>query len=88
MEKGELLVVLDRRLPTFREEVRKGWRGDVKGPFNVEARATAGMSPEFYENLRGDLGAVQAGRSEAPTTERQAPQNVVRDEIRDDVATR
>ena len=28
---------------TFREEVRMGWRGDVKGPFNIEAREQAGM---------------------------------------------
>jgi uncharacterized ferritin-like protein (DUF455 family) len=40
----------------FREEVRKGWRGEIKGPFNVEARDKAGMTKEFYENLRGELG--------------------------------
>ncbi|KAF9005137.1 hypothetical protein BDQ17DRAFT_1353890 [Cyathus striatus] len=40
----------------FREEVRKGWRGDVKGPFNKEAREMAGMTPEFYEGLRGEMG--------------------------------
>lgn len=40
----------------FREEVRKGWRGEVKGPFNVEAREIAGMTREFYEDLRGELG--------------------------------
>lgn len=40
----------------FREEVRKGWRGEVKGPFNVEAREIAGMTREFYEGLRGELG--------------------------------
>ncbi|KAH7923957.1 DUF455-domain-containing protein [Leucogyrophana mollusca] len=44
----------------FREEVRKGWRGEVRGPFNVEARAKAGMTKEFYEDLRGDLGAGEA----------------------------
>ncbi|KAH8105210.1 DUF455-domain-containing protein [Cristinia sonorae] len=39
---------------TFREEVRRGWTGDVKGPFNVEAREKAGMTRDFYENLRGE----------------------------------
>lgn len=40
----------------FREEVRKGWRGEVKGPFNVEDREKAGMKPEFYQDLRGEMG--------------------------------
>ena len=39
----------------FREEVRKGWAGEVKGPFNVEDRERAGMSREFYEDLRGEM---------------------------------
>ena len=41
---------------TFREEVRRGWRGDIKGPFNVEDRETAGLSKDFYEDLRGEMG--------------------------------
>ncbi|KDQ50294.1 hypothetical protein JAAARDRAFT_211793 [Jaapia argillacea MUCL 33604] len=41
----------------FREEVRKYWRGEVKGPFNVEDREKAGLGREFYEDLRGELGA-------------------------------
>lgn len=40
---------------TFREEVKKNWKGDVKGPFNVEAREKAGMTREFYENLKGEM---------------------------------
>jgi len=40
----------------FREEVKKGWRGDVKGPFNVEDREKAGLTPQFYEDLRGEMG--------------------------------
>jgi len=40
---------------TFREEVRKGWKGDVKGPFNEEAREEAGMTRDFYEDLRGEM---------------------------------
>ncbi|KAH7914842.1 hypothetical protein BJ138DRAFT_1110218 [Hygrophoropsis aurantiaca] len=43
-------------IKTFREEVKKGWRGEVRGPFNVEAREKAGMTKEFYEDLRGELG--------------------------------
>lgn len=41
-------------IDTFREEVRKGWRGEIKGPFNKEDRARAGLTKEFYEDLRGD----------------------------------
>lgn len=40
---------------TFREEVKRNWKGDVKGPFNVEAREKAGMTPDFYEDLRGEM---------------------------------
>ena len=46
----------------FREEVRKGWTGDIKGPFNVEAREMAGLTPQFYEGLRGELGYVPEGK--------------------------
>lgn len=46
----------------FREEVRKGWRGDIKGPFNVEDRERAGMSPEFYEGLKGEMGFEAAAK--------------------------
>ncbi|KAK1232880.1 hypothetical protein PQX77_003993 [Marasmius sp. AFHP31] len=38
----------------FRDEVKRSWRGEIKGPFNVEDREKAGLSPEFYEDLRGD----------------------------------
>ncbi|KAI0263573.1 hypothetical protein BC834DRAFT_971259 [Gloeopeniophorella convolvens] len=31
----------------------KGWHGEVKGPFNVEGRAKAGLTPAFYDDLRG-----------------------------------
>ena len=40
---------------TFREEVRRGWRGEVKGPFNAEDRERAGMTRDFYEDLRGEM---------------------------------
>ena len=40
---------------TFREEVKRGWRGDVKGPFNAVDREKAGLTPAFYENLRGEM---------------------------------
>ncbi|KIK52045.1 hypothetical protein GYMLUDRAFT_50115 [Collybiopsis luxurians FD-317 M1] len=42
-------------IQAFREEVRRCWRGDIKGPFNVEDREKAGLSPEFYEDLRGEM---------------------------------
>jgi len=40
----------------FREEVRMGWRGDIKGPFNEADREKAGMTKEFYTDLKGELG--------------------------------
>ncbi|KAJ7226979.1 hypothetical protein GGX14DRAFT_417793 [Mycena pura] len=43
-------------IETFRTEVRKGWRGNVKGPFNVEDREKAGLTREFYEDLAGEMG--------------------------------
>ncbi|KAF7290702.1 DUF455-domain-containing protein [Mycena indigotica] len=42
-------------ITTFREEVRRGWRGNVKGPFNIEAREQAGLTREFYEDLEGEM---------------------------------
>lgn len=47
---------------TFREEVRKGWTGELKGPFNEEAREQAGMTKEFYEDLRGELAYADGAR--------------------------
>jgi uncharacterized ferritin-like protein (DUF455 family) len=41
---------------TFREEVRRGWRGDIRGPFNEKDRAKAGMTKEFYADLKGEMG--------------------------------
>ncbi|KAL0571544.1 hypothetical protein V5O48_010420 [Marasmius crinis-equi] len=38
----------------FREEVKRHWKGEIKGPFNVEDRERAGLSPAFYEDLRGN----------------------------------
>jgi uncharacterized ferritin-like protein (DUF455 family) len=45
----------------FREEVRRGWRGEVKGPFNAGDRERAGMTKEFYEDLRGEMGCEKDG---------------------------
>ena len=42
-------------IAAFRDEVRKGWKGDVKGPFNVADRERAGMTRAFYEDLRGEM---------------------------------
>lgn len=44
---------------TFREEVRQGWRGDLKGPFNADDREKAGLTPDFYQDLKGEMGATQ-----------------------------
>ncbi|KAJ1304168.1 hypothetical protein OPQ81_008568 [Rhizoctonia solani] len=38
----------------FRREVRAHFSGALKGPFNTVDRARAGMSPDFYEDLRGE----------------------------------
>ncbi|KAG7085550.1 hypothetical protein E1B28_003107 [Marasmius oreades] len=40
---------------TFREEVKRYWKGEIKGPFNVADREKAGLAPDFYEDLRGDV---------------------------------
>lgn len=63
---------------TFREEVRKGWKGDIKGPFNKEAREKAGMTPEFYENLRGeqDTDSIDAKMQDLQVNEAPEPPTV------------
>lgn len=38
----------------FREEVRRNWTGEIKGPFNVADRERAGMGMEWFEGLRGE----------------------------------
>lgn len=50
---------------TFREEVQRGWRGDVKGPFNASDREKAGLTPDFYEDLRGEMIGEQGEGREA-----------------------
>ncbi|KAJ3980670.1 hypothetical protein F5890DRAFT_655812 [Lentinula detonsa] len=42
-------------IQVFRDEVRRCWRGDIKGPFNIEDREKAGLSKEFYEDLKGEM---------------------------------
>jgi len=54
----------------FREKVRQGWRGEVKGPFNIKAREMAGLSPGFYEDFRGELGMGEAGMLNMKSCER------------------
>ncbi|CUA71626.1 putative protein HI_0077 [Haemophilus influenzae Rd KW20] [Rhizoctonia solani] len=39
---------------SFRREVKAHFSGALKGPFNTADRARAGMSPDFYEDLRGE----------------------------------
>ncbi|KAE8539458.1 hypothetical protein D1P53_004559 [Cryptococcus gattii VGV] len=43
-------------IATFRSEVEANFRGKIKGPFNAEDRLKAGLTPEFYEDLTGQLG--------------------------------
>jgi uncharacterized ferritin-like protein (DUF455 family) len=38
----------------FREEVRRHFVGKLRGPFNEEDRAKAGLTREFYEDLEGE----------------------------------
>lgn len=40
---------------TFRQEVRRYWKGDIKGPFNAVDRERAGLTPAFYEDLKGEM---------------------------------
>ncbi|KAJ6632443.1 DUF455-domain-containing protein [Mycena sp. CBHHK59/15] len=51
---------------TFREEVRKGWRGNVKGPFNIDDREKAGLSRDFYEDLIGEMGEDEMKQRKGP----------------------
>lgn len=39
---------------TWRDLVRRHFKGQVKPPFNEEARRAAGLQPSFYENLEGE----------------------------------
>lgn len=43
----------------FRANVQKYFRGALRGPFNTEARAQAGMDQHYYENLVG-LHGIEA----------------------------
>jgi len=38
-------------IQVFRDNVQKYFRGAVKGPFNIEARRSAGMVESYYKNL-------------------------------------
>ncbi|KAF8197111.1 hypothetical protein BJ912DRAFT_1030584 [Pholiota molesta] len=40
----------------------EGVEGDVKGPFNVHDREKAGLTPQFYEDLRGEMGILKPDR--------------------------
>lgn len=42
----------------FRDNVRKHFRGPIRGPFNEEARLQAGMDRRYYENTGGELAAA------------------------------
>jgi len=53
---------------TFRDEVKRCWRGEVKGPFNIEDREKAGMTREFFENLKGEMPSDWGQQSPEKTT--------------------
>ena len=42
-------------VPTFRDEVRRHFAGRLKGPFNYEDREKAGLTPDFFEDLVGEM---------------------------------
>ncbi|TFK20176.1 DUF455-domain-containing protein [Coprinopsis marcescibilis] len=48
----------------FREEVKNGWVGEIKGPFNVEDREKAGLTPAFYVDLKGEMAPGEMSKSE------------------------
>jgi len=52
-------------VPRFREEVRVHFGGKVKGPFNEEDRRKAGLTKEFYEDLRGEAWDGDAAKPAA-----------------------
>lgn len=43
--------------PAFHAAVRRYFRGDLKPPFNDNARLEAGLSPDFYQPLAGSTQA-------------------------------
>lgn len=45
-------------IQTFREEVRLGRRGDIRGPFSEKNRAKAGVTKVFCADLRGEKGGA------------------------------
>lgn len=42
----------------FRANVRKHFRGPIRGPFNEEARLQAGMDRRYYENTGNEVAAA------------------------------
>jgi hypothetical protein len=51
--------------------VRRGWRGDIKGPFNVTDREKVRLTPQFYEGLKGKIGLVDPTRRTSKKTEQE-----------------
>jgi uncharacterized ferritin-like protein (DUF455 family) len=47
----------------FHDLVRRHFRGQLKPPFNTEARAAAGLPLDFYERLASPLPRFEAGES-------------------------
>lgn len=52
---------------TFRTCVHRNFVGRLKGPFNAADRATAGLSPAWYEGLAGEKASTRGvARAEVP----------------------
>jgi Protein of unknown function (DUF455) len=56
-------------IAAFREEVRRGWRSETNGPFNVEARQTAGLTNPFYKKLCGSSDSAKHDKEEERAAE-------------------
>lgn len=53
----------------FRSEVRRNFIGKLKGPFNADDRAKAGLSRDWYDGLAGEKESQRARgvqRAEVP----------------------
>ena len=48
---GEIAIIDAREEAVFHERVRRCFKGDLKPPFNQEARSAAGFPARYYEPL-------------------------------------
>ncbi|KAH9920616.1 DUF455-domain-containing protein [Fomitopsis serialis] len=64
----DVLNIVHRDEVTHQGVDPRCWRGEVKGPFNVEDREKAGMTREFFENLKGEMPSDWGQQSPEKTT--------------------